>query len=295
MARKGRVLIGIVTCKFKEYCEDEFLKQLGSIPYPDYDVVIVDNSYDDRTSELAGKVKPHCNGHSIDALSDVWCADVKARIMTSYNKIRDCFLRGDYEFLLIIESDIFIKDWDFLRRWAKYDLPVVAGVYPLYTILSKLSEEQKKEVPRDTDGRPFVWSNSFRRGHFAQGRFWGRFWTDKEMHHGLVKLGMDTSGVSMGLILFHRDVMRHIAFKYGSTTPDGFLKTDFDFHRIDSYADTDLEIEHRPSSWNTFKYEDEELAKRLRYGKTTFQRIWENEHENEETALRDALESGEEP
>jgi hypothetical protein len=293
MAKTGRVLIGIVTSEYKKYCEDDFIKQLSMIPYPDYEIIIVDNSYEDRTEELSQKLL--AAGRLVTVERDVWCANVKARIMTSYNKVREYFLKGNYEFLLIIESDIFVKDWTFLKRWVELDKPVILGVYPLYSIMPKISPADRARSPKDKAGRSFIFSNSFRRGSFSEGRFWARFWSAEELKRGTVKLERDTGGFSMGLILFYKDVLKHFAFKYGHTTPDGYLKSDCDFHRIDTYADTDLEIEHRDGDWNSFVGEEKKLTDRLRYGEPTFQRVWGNEHETEEEELKRELEYNEEP
>ena len=100
-----KVLISCPTASAKDYCVDEFIEQIKSFSYPVYDIFILDNSLDKN------HVKKFWN-NGIKAIHEPFNGNFKAfsgreELARHQNIIRDYFLNGDYDYLLMIESDVF--------------------------------------------------------------------------------------------------------------------------------------------------------------------------------------------
>lgn len=97
-----KVLVACPTVETKEYALTRYVQVIEELTYPNYDVLLVDNSNDPEHAymELVNSKGLACQHvtrgrHSREA------------IVKSQNRIRDVMLEGDYEFLMFIEQDIF--------------------------------------------------------------------------------------------------------------------------------------------------------------------------------------------
>jgi len=95
-----RVLIGLPTSDVKDYCVERFLKQITNFTYPNYDIFIVDNSKDKKHVK-----KFHKRG--IKAVHEPLNGDLREELARHQNIIREYFLNGDYDYLFMLESDVF--------------------------------------------------------------------------------------------------------------------------------------------------------------------------------------------
>ena len=100
-----KILISFPTSDKKMYCEKEFIEQIRSFTYPVYDIFVVDNSDDPKQVKRWWE-----NG--IKAIHERFNGNFKAfsgreELARHQNIIRDYFLNGDYDYLLMIESDVF--------------------------------------------------------------------------------------------------------------------------------------------------------------------------------------------
>jgi len=97
---KPKVLIGTVTYEGKDYCFDKFLENLKKISYENYDFIIIDNS---KTDEYYKKLK----SLGLNAFRTPRGNNSREAIAFSMNFMRDYFLKGKYDYLLTLESDLF--------------------------------------------------------------------------------------------------------------------------------------------------------------------------------------------
>jgi len=95
-----KILIGFPTSSIKDYCLDEFVKQITSYTYPLYDIFVVDNSKDKSHIKQFHK-------RGIKAIHEPINGDFRAELARHQNIIRDYFLKGDYDYLMMVESDVF--------------------------------------------------------------------------------------------------------------------------------------------------------------------------------------------
>src|SRR5579859_3974503 len=97
-----KVLVCVVTASSKSYCEKDFFKQIKSFTYPNYDILICDNSsehhYYNKLKEIEGfdviRVNPEDKS-------------ITQFLAESYEKLRLYALDKKYDFILCNESDVF--------------------------------------------------------------------------------------------------------------------------------------------------------------------------------------------
>jgi len=259
-----RVLVATPTSGYKEYCEEEFIHQITSLDYPSYDIFIVDNTLEDLDAETTPRIdrlrslfdEQDFKGTAVVA-KDVWCFDPTRRVATSYNKIRDFFLRGPWTHLLIIESDIFPDDKSFLKRWIREDKPVITAPYTLGMIIQSPKEEEKN-IPKAAMWykRPII---------FGQLEFY-RWVALDDILPGIRELDFTIGGFGTGLVLLHREVLQQIIFRNEQKgTPDKCLKSDLDDYGIKSYLDGSLKIRHEQQVWDKLLQKDYATIKELKY------------------------------
>ena len=95
-----KVLVSFPTSDKKDYCVDDFIKQIKNFTYPLYDIFVVDNSKDSKHVRKFWK-----NG--IKAMHEPLKGNFREELARHQNIIRDYFLAGDYDYLMMIESDVF--------------------------------------------------------------------------------------------------------------------------------------------------------------------------------------------
>jgi len=100
-----RVLVSMPTASSKDYCVEEFITQLKTFTYLNYDIFVLDNSPDANHVKLFWE-------RGIKAVHEPFKADFKTtkgreELARHQNIIRSYFLNGNYDYLLMIESDVF--------------------------------------------------------------------------------------------------------------------------------------------------------------------------------------------
>lgn len=121
-------LIGTYTNEVKNYCDKQFFENLFILSKTK-DVVIVDNSplipYTGRLKFIS-RNNPHAKVLRKDVPREPRISLFQRNVSDSANLLRDVFLKGDYDSLLIIESDVipphnlihlFEEDVIKLNRW----------------------------------------------------------------------------------------------------------------------------------------------------------------------------------
>lgn len=125
--KNPRVLIGVVTASQKDYCVDDFKRQLKSFTYDKYDVFVVDNSEDKSHIEV---FKDFNVVHSSRFKENGNPKAGNQMLADCQNEIRAKFLEGGYEYLFILESDVFV-DKDFIQYAISFEAPVYTVQYPV--------------------------------------------------------------------------------------------------------------------------------------------------------------------
>ena len=126
-----KVFIGIVTSVHKMYCLPQFMKGLKGINYPNYEVMIVDNSPDDTAMNFCRSMREL--GHTVIHMDRV--KFTRENLTKSRNMLIDYFLKHNkenpddqFEYFFSLESDV-IPAPDCIQELLKNQVNVVSGVY----------------------------------------------------------------------------------------------------------------------------------------------------------------------
>lgn len=121
---KSKILVACPTHRLKEYSFQEWIDCVNNLDYPDYDVLVVDNSPDEdfylRWKDKVNMVHLPNTDQSENA---------SARINASMEVIKKHFLKGNYEWWFNLESDVIIPPHG-LNLLLKYPSDWTSHGYP---------------------------------------------------------------------------------------------------------------------------------------------------------------------
>jgi len=122
-----KVLVTCPTYEGKEYCFKEWIDMAKNLTYPNYDVLVVDNS---KTEDFYNRWKDKIPMKHMTFRSDEK-DDNMYRVCKSMAEVQRQFLKGDYTHWMNIEADV-IPPPDVIEKLMKYgqDADWVAHVYP---------------------------------------------------------------------------------------------------------------------------------------------------------------------
>lgn len=125
-----KVLVACPNHQVKEYAFQRWIDNVKNLTYPNYDILVVDNSPNDDFLYKWQDQVPMCriDTKGIEQL-------MVMRLNLSYERIRLAFLHGDYDRLMIIESDVippkniieFMLQWGKNTDWISHAYPVQGG------------------------------------------------------------------------------------------------------------------------------------------------------------------------
>lgn len=133
MVNQPRILVGTLFSDVKDYCIKEWYENLKKLNCPAFDLCMVDNSKDKKYHKKMFKYfserKKNSNIGKITVLHTPRIHKESEIFMAfSANALRNYFLRGGYDCLANIESDVFPKP-DILERLLSYNKPVIGATY----------------------------------------------------------------------------------------------------------------------------------------------------------------------
>lgn len=155
MKNNSNILVASPTYKGMKYCHNRFFNRLKNLTYSNYDILIIDNSEDN------GYFNELKNEKGIIALKYNSSEKNKmTRLIESRNKIIKYALENEYEYLLMMDSDV-IPPENIIEELLSCNKDIVSGLYYNYfmssgklkilpvawkTITEKEFEEIKKKV-----------------------------------------------------------------------------------------------------------------------------------------------------
>lgn len=115
-----KVLVGIPTSFHKEYCLEEFSKEVKELTYKEKEVVFVDNSQDDIYLEKIKKL-------GFNAIKGPYFDAPVQRISASRNVIIDKAIKENFDYILFLDQDT-IPPKDAIERFLKGNKPIICGI-----------------------------------------------------------------------------------------------------------------------------------------------------------------------
>ena len=232
-----KVLIGTPHADVKNYCLSEFLARVKNLSYKNYDILFADNSNSRKNYKRLIKE------------DKVDCIYIKPKqkpiqliLAETLEAIRDYFLRGKYDYLLHLESDI-IPPNDVIERLMIHNLPIVSATYFIeegyrshLMIQSMENFGDIREVANIKDGADLNMVDGKLHEVFA---------------HGL------------GCCLIRRDVLEQIPFRWsgGDIFPDTYFAYDCDDYGFKKFIDTSILCKHLNESWTITLLNNQEKIK----------------------------------
>lgn len=224
------MLVGTPTFDFHSYCLDDYERVLKSLSYPNYDVLLVDNSEEEGyCKELVRRGLP--------AVRMPYYDKSRMRLAEGHNILRQKVLDGGYDYLFLLDSDI-IPPKDVIERLLYHGKKVVSGLYYQPMTIDK----KKMYVPVirvEIKGTKEQWALP-----------------SKDLLEPGKLVRIVASGT--GCLLVHRDVLEKFKFWYdpkGKGTDDiFFFKSLFDAD-VECFCDTSIVCRHlllgKPYDWES--------------------------------------------
>ncbi len=231
-----RILIGCPTSYHKEYCLDKYIKGLKDIDYPNFDILLIDNSEDDN---YFNKIK----SYNIPVIKGPYSEGARDRIVSSRNILREKTIEGNYDYLFSLEQDV-IPPRDVLLRLIKHRKEVISCIYFVHNII----EDDRELTPQAfviLKDRQYIGLPSMRPLN------------DFELSSNKL---MQIVSCGLGCVLIHKDILKQIRFRYDKTTEafdDRYFCIDLYEKNIPIFCDTGIKCMHyilnRPYSWTNIK------------------------------------------
>lgn len=121
---KPRVLVCAPTSDKKHYVKSEWLQKMQQLTYPNYDILVVDNSKDEEY------YKKEFLDEGITARHVPPTGNVIEYITASQNVILDYFKEHNYDYMFMCESDVLPPN-NVIEYLMHYDKPVVTLPYAI--------------------------------------------------------------------------------------------------------------------------------------------------------------------
>lgn len=227
-----KVLVGITTYENKDYIFHYCYNAVSNFDYPNYEIIVVDNS---KTRSYVDKLrrKGYEKIHKIARAKNS-----RDSIADSQNYIRRYFLQGDYDYLLLVESDL-IPTKEAITLLINHEKPIVGATYFIGTGKITL---------------PCIFFLDYKKEQASMGT---RLITSQEwptfLNTGLRKV----HGIGFGCTLFRRDIIERFAFwtdeRFDNKHSDVYFYMEMQNNNIPVHIDTNYVIRHYPSDWKDVK------------------------------------------
>lgn len=223
----ARVLVAIPTYEGHGYCFDLLAEHLRALSFAAVDFVFVDNSETEGHSE---RIK---NAGFI-VLRDVESRTRQEKILNARNTIRDYFLKGAWEHLFLVDSDVMVPS-DAVERLMGHGADVATGVY-----LSHQNLGGKRSV------NPVLYD--FVDAEHAR---------IMSVHEVLGERVMPIAAAGLGCCLIKRHVLEKVRFRvFGQATEDVAFFMDARAAGFTAVADTSVKCTHIPYPLGDARNED---------------------------------------
>ncbi len=225
-----KVLVGCPTADAYAYCLEEYAARVKELTYPNYDVLIADNSKEDQYEK-------QLQASGLPVIRTPHLPDVRERVIHARNMIREVLLKNKYDYFLSLEQDV-IPPQDVIERLLSHKKPVVSGVYYkefviTYKVKDKPIKTTKQIMPLICTLLPGMEHSD--RAHLC---------TPKEVDGDKF---FRIRGAGLGCIIIHRSILEHIPFRSDAdrgTFDDLCFSNDLYKKSIPMYVDTSVKCKH---------------------------------------------------
>jgi len=223
-----KILIASPTADLKDYCFDEWMKNVTQFTYPNTELFLCDNSSDREYFNDIKKRYKHLNdffnvGRVTPSQFDLSYKHILAK---SHERCRLYALENNFDYMLHLETDIF-PPIDVIERLLEAKRKVIGALYHIE--LGERSTLMVQQIEEFGDAHRETFNLDE---------------TDLDFVDGEVKR---VFSCGLGCTLIHKSVLKQIQFRYeeGSPVhPDSFYFADLNTNNIPVFVDTSIYCKH---------------------------------------------------
>ncbi|MCD4666279.1 glycosyltransferase family 2 protein, partial [archaeon] len=120
-----KVLVGCPTSVHKDYCLNNYIEGLNKLTYPNFDILLVDNS--DGDSYFKKIKEKNIPIVKLDLKDEI----LRIKLAKSRNILRKKVLEKKYDYFLSLEQDV-VPPKNIIERLLKHNKEIITGVYYNY-------------------------------------------------------------------------------------------------------------------------------------------------------------------
>ncbi len=192
MEKLPRVLVGCPTDSQKEYCLERYAESVKTLSYPQYDVLMIDNSFGEKYLEKIKRFK-------VPAIHVRVSDNAAENVIHCANLLREKVLAEGYDYLLMLESDV-IPPRDIIERFLKLNHQITAGV--IFHVYGEVKDGQ-----RVIQHRALLALRQDKKNPNLL-----TFFKPEQVAQADYPLEVDYT--SFGCIMIHRDILKQFKFRY---------------------------------------------------------------------------------
>ena len=216
-----KILLGCPTSEHKAYCLDQYITSIKSLTYPNYDILLIDNS---QTKDYYKKIR----SYNIPVIKDKYQEYARDRIIHSRNILRKQVLDNNYDYLFSLEQDV-IPPKDILERLLSHKKQVISGIYFAHNLLPNTG---------NTELIPLVYILKDKKTLTM------RTLTDDELWNPqLLKI----VSCGLGCVLMHKDILKKIKIRYDKnfeSFDDRWFGLDCYNNNFEMFCDNTVKCKH---------------------------------------------------
>lgn len=244
MEQRHKILVASPTYNKMKYCQDKFLSSIKNLSYLYYEILIVDNSRDNEYFEELKKQ----SGINVIKDDTTETKNIK-RLISSRNKILDYAIKNNFDYVLMIDSDV-IPPRNIIEELLMCKKDIVSGLYSGNFVVSgkveflpvafkSLTKEEFENIKKQIILPDFIKSHADIRRHI----------TKQEADSGEL---LEVLIPSSGCMLISRKVFEKVRYGLIDTAEMGNIKSGDDIYFIlearklgfNAYCNTKLKCEH---------------------------------------------------
>jgi|TARA_B100001971_G_C18219100_1_gene555905 GT2 family glycosyltransferase len=232
----AKVLVGCPTYDRFEYCLDEYAEVIKNLSYPDYDVLLVDDS---KTDEYCQRIK----SKGIPAVRIKYDEEPKKpimRIVAGRDRLKAEVLNKGYDYLLFIDQDV-IPPKDIIEKLLRHNKKMISGIY--YKTATMVYRDKKGAVVKKKEAPlPMIF------GYLSGVKDKMRTISAEDVKESRL---MKIRSCGTGCLLIHRDVLEKVNFRWLEETgasEDTCFCTDALNAGFEIFADTSVKCKHLDDS-----------------------------------------------
>lgn len=236
-----KILVGSPVNEMYDYCIEEYVKALKSLTYKNYDILLVDNSKDNKFFNKLKSLK-------VPVIKDKWFEEPRDRQVSGRNILREKAINENYDYFLNLDQDV-IPPKDIIERFLASKRRVLTGIYFNYKQFTPREKGNRKGI-RHGKLFPTVWANIDNEGGLRQIEEY-ELSTPR-----IIQIGLCGSGC----LFIHNSVLKKITFHYSKENDDpkinkfifddSYFCEDLRKLKIPIYADTSIICKHLIKSKN---------------------------------------------